>query len=87
MNNLEPRINLICGGGRKNNFLIECIENLTNDKIKIENIDNYEFDGDFIESQAFAYLSILTLLNLPSSFPSTTRCDFASVCGTIHKNF
>ena len=48
---------------------------------------DYDFDGDFIEAQAFAYLSIRALLNLPSSFPNTTRCNFATVCGIINKNF
>jgi len=87
-NNLESQINLVCGGGRKNNYLIKCINDcLMNNKIKVENIDNYDFDGDFIESQAFAYLSIRALLNLPSSFPNTTRCNFATVCGIINKNF
>jgi len=31
-------------------------------------------DGDFIESQAFGYLAIRSYLNLPISFPKTTRC-------------
>ena len=43
-------------------------------KNKIKNIDDYGFDGDFIESQAFAYLAIRSFLKLPISFPDTTRC-------------
>ena len=43
-------------------------------KIKLENIDEYGFDGDFIESQTFAYLAIRSYLGLPLSFPETTRC-------------
>ena len=79
--------NLICGGGRKNSFLIQCInENLTK-KNKLENIDKYELNGDFIESQAFAYLSIRSFLELPNSFPSTTRCKSPTIGGTINKNF
>jgi len=43
---------LICGGGRKNNFLIDCIkQELFNQKnINIDLIDNYNLNGDFIES-------------------------------------
>ena len=37
-----------------------------------------EFNGDFIESQAFAYIAIRSILSLPISFPSTTGC--ASPC-------
>ena len=88
INNINPKINLICGGGRKNIFLIKSInEYLSNKKTKIENIDNFDFDGDFIESQAFGYLSIRSFLNLPISFPSTTRCKTETVGGVINKNF
>tara|TARA_S200000501_G_scaffold342866_1_gene353349 strand:- start:666 stop:1811 length:1146 start_codon:yes stop_codon:yes gene_type:complete len=81
-------INLVCGGGRKNNFLIQQInENLKHKYLELENIDNYGFDGDFIESQAFGYLSIRTYLNLPISFPNTTRCKSETIGGIINKNF
>jgi anhydro-N-acetylmuramic acid kinase len=88
LNNTYPVINLICGGGRKNNSLIEEINFIfNNEKIKFENIDSYGFDGDFIESQAFGYLSIRTYLNLPISFPKTTRCKTDTIGGIINKNF
>ena len=79
---------LLCGGGRKNNFLIECInENLKNQNSELEKIDNYEFNGDYIESQAFAYLAIRSFLNLPISFKNTTGCDSPTIGGKIVKNF
>ncbi len=67
---------IFCGGGRKNNFLINRIENYINNEQKfiIKNVDDYEFDGDFIESQAFGYLAVRSIYNLPISFPKTTRC-------------
>ena len=74
---------LLCGGGRKNKILIEKIQQNLNSKFKLENIDNYGFDGDFIESQAFAFLAIRTILNLPLTFPNTTGCSKASVGGEI----
>ena len=56
-NNLENIF--VCGGGRKNNILINEINSfLPNKVMKLKNIDDYGFDGDFIESQAFAYLAI-----------------------------
>ena len=42
--------------------------------IVIQSIDDYGIDGDFVESQAFAYLAIRSYLKLPISFPETTRC-------------
>ena len=80
--------NFLCGGGRKNYFLIENIKNfLLNEKFQIKNIDDYKLDGDFIESQAFAYLAIRSFLNLPISFPSTTKCKLPISGGIINKNF
>ena len=51
---------LICGGGRKNNFLIKCIKDYLSNQtnLSLDLIDNYEYDGDYIESQAFGYLAI-----------------------------
>ena len=79
---------LISGGGRKNDFLIELINKyLSNTKIELANIDSYGYDGDFIESQAFGYLAIRSKLNLPISFPQTTRWKTPTTGGVINKNF
>ncbi len=77
---------LVCGGGRKNKFLLENIRNNFK-KIKIELVDDYGVNGDFIESQAFAFLAIRSIENLPISFPSTTRCKEAITGGIIIENF
>ena len=50
-------------------------------------IDDYGIDGDFVESQAFGYLAIRSFLNLPISFPSTTRCKNPVTGGVMVKNF
>ena len=79
---------ILCGGGRKNKFLIRSIkEFLNDDNIQINNIEKYNFDGNFIESQAFAFLAIRSYLNLPISFPNTTRCKESISGGEIQKNF
>ena len=80
---------LICGGGRKNKFLTQSIKNYLVNKtnISLDVIDDYSFDGDYIESQAFAYLAIRSCLNLPISFPETTGCDMPTVGGKLVKNF
>ena len=80
---------LVCGGGRKNNFLIKCINNYLSNKNKIilDKIDNYELNGDYIESQAFGYLAIRSFLKLPISFKNTTGCDIPTVGGKLAENF
>ena len=59
----------MCGGGRKNSYLVEKLKRESN---RIKLIDEYKIDGDFVESQAFAYLAIRSFLKLPISFPETT---------------
>ena len=87
-NNIFSKNIIFCGGGRKNKFLINSIQEFLDDiNIKLDNMDNYHFDGDFIESQAFAFLAIRSYLNLPISFPDTTRCEQAIPGGEIQKNF
>ena len=87
-NNIKIKY-LICGGGRKNNALIDYIKNNLNNKNNfiLENIDKCGFNGDYIESQAFGYLAIRSFLNLPISFPNTTGCMKPTVGGKLVKNF
>ena len=77
---------LVCGGGRKNKYLLENIKNNLKES-DINLIDKYEIDGDFIESQAFAFLAIRSLEGMPISFPSTTRCKESITGGIIVENF
>jgi len=73
----------ICGGGRKNSFLLDRIKKKINSEIKL--IDDLGIDGDFIESQAFAYIAIRSYLGLPISFPNTTGAKKASTGGIFVK--
>ena len=80
-----PKENIILsGGGRKNKFLIKKIEDKIDIPIKL--IDEYGVDGDFIESQAFAYIAIRSYLRLPISFPSTTGVKKSCTGGLIVKS-
>ena len=83
----KTRTILVSGGGRKNLTLVESIKKNLLEKHTIENIDNYGLDGDFIESQAFAYLAIRSCLKLPISFPKTTGCKEPSTGGVLVQNF
>tara|TARA_B100001540_G_scaffold223079_1_gene197345 strand:+ start:24 stop:1178 length:1155 start_codon:yes stop_codon:yes gene_type:complete len=81
---------VVCGGGRKNKYLMSLLKNLSKKAIRyksFETIDKHNIDGDFIESQAFAFLAIRSVLNLPISFPETTGCKNLCTGGVIVKNF
>ena len=75
----------VCGGGRKNQFLIDSIQRKI--KNKIIQIDNLDIDGSFIESQAFGYLAIRSYLRLPISFPETTGCKEPCTGGIMAKTY
>tara|TARA_X000001036_G_scaffold229893_1_gene214793 strand:+ start:43 stop:1185 length:1143 start_codon:yes stop_codon:yes gene_type:complete len=72
---------IICGGGRYNRAILNYLEK---DRFNISLIDDVRssqsddqilgLNGDFIESQAFAYLAVRSYLKLPISFPETTGC-------------
>ena len=78
---------LVCGGGRKNITLIKKIKDMSIKNLVIQSIDDYGIDGDYVESQAFAYLAIRSFLKLPITFPSTTGCKEPTNGGILVKNF
>jgi len=80
----ESKQIIICGGGRKNKFLMNSIIKKFN--VNVKKIDEFGIDGDFIESQAFAFLAIRSYLNFPISFPETTGVNKPCVGGLIIKN-
>jgi len=82
--NFNPNAVIVCGGGRKNKFLMASFENKID--CPLIKIDDFNIDGDFIESQAFAYLAIRSYLKLPISFPSTTGVKKPCLGGVIYKS-
>ena len=74
---------LLSGGGRKNKDLIRRISEKIPQNFKFQLIDEIGVNGDFVESQAFAYLAIRTLIKLPISFPSSTGCSQDTIGGEI----
>ena len=83
---------ILCGGGRKNKFLIQRLKKIMREEgyenlLNLKMIDEFGIDGDFIESQAFAYIAIRSYLKLPISFPSTTGCNKPCTGGLLIKNY
>jgi len=91
---LELRRIILCGGGRhnqailnflkKDKFIISSIDdlNLFGDKIDGEEL-LVTGQGDFIESQAFAYLAVRSKLKKNISLPTTTGVKQSSTGGDI----
>ena len=81
-NRFNARYLIVSGGGSKNKYVI----NLMNEtfKGKILTADDLNLNSDFIESQAFAYLGIRRMKNLPISFPSTTGVKYSVTGGKVN---
>ena len=77
----EKKINkiIVSGGGRKNKTLMNYLAGRAND------IDDLNYNGDFIESQAFAYLAVRSFNQLPITFPETTGVTKVLSGGIIKK--
>lgn len=79
----QPQIILICGGGRKNRGIFNQLAK-TLPTISVANIDDYGFNGDSIEAEAFAFLAIRSLQNQAISFKNTTGLkNHLSACGGV----
>ena len=84
----EKKLNvLICGGGRKNSSLVSSIKDKLPSNVSLSLIDDYKIDGDFIESQAFAYIAIRSFLKKNISFPKTTNVKNSCTGGIVAENY
>ena len=79
--NNPPNVILFSGGGRKNEFIIDNISKILKKPVHL--IDEFNFNGDFIESQAFAYLAIRSYQKKFISLPSTTGVKEPCLGGKI----
>ena len=74
-----PHAIYLCGGGRKNDYFIRRLQ--TELKLPILTTDTLGVNGDFLESQAFAFLGARCYFKLPISFPKTTGVPFPLMGG------
>ena len=77
-----PKRWLICGGGRHNATLMQML-NDTLDR-PVESVEAVGWDGDFLEAEAFGYLAVRSLLQLPLTLPSTTGVPMPLSGGVLH---
>ncbi len=71
----------VCGGGRKNLFLLAALQKrLPQNVLPVEHLN---FDGDMLEAQAFAFLAAKVLHDLPTTAPTTTGCKQPTCGGKV----
>ena len=69
INNKKTYKVILMGGGRKNLTLVKLFKEIFDD---LSLIDDFNFDGDFIESQGMGLLAIRYLNKITSTYESTT---------------
>jgi anhydro-N-acetylmuramic acid kinase len=75
---------VVCGGGRRNPALMAGLGSALG--VPVEPMEALGWDGDAIEAQAFAYLAVRKLKNLPTSFPETTGVAAPTTGGILHRH-
>ncbi|GIT87218.1 anhydro-N-acetylmuramic acid kinase [Roseobacter sp. OBYS 0001] len=72
---------LVTGGGRNNPVLMEMLRSTL--ACPVKPVEDVGLDGDMLEAQAFAYLSVRVARGLPTSCPGTTGVRTPVAGGTI----
>jgi anhydro-N-acetylmuramic acid kinase len=80
----RPKEIFICGGGRKNTAMMDEMKKQLSG-IAVRSVEEVDLNGDAIEAEAFAFLGIRSLLDLPISFHKTTGVSDSNsgACGGI----
>lgn len=79
----RPATVVVSGGGRKNPVLMREIEARAG--VRAISAESAGWRGDAIEAEAFAYLAVRRLQNLPISFPTTTGVPVPLAGGRLHR--
>lgn len=74
---------LLCGGGVRNNFLVQRMTALLPRQI-LEPTDAYGLDAQWVEAAAFAWLAMRTLSGLPGNLPAVTGASAPAILGGIY---
>ncbi|VAW18455.1 Anhydro-N-acetylmuramic acid kinase [hydrothermal vent metagenome] len=78
-----PDLWIVCGGGRHNPVLME--ELARRSPQKVISAEDVGWRGDDIEAEAFAYLAVRSLDDLPLTWPSTTGVPRPMPGGILHQ--
>ncbi|TYR30896.1 anhydro-N-acetylmuramic acid kinase [Mesorhizobium microcysteis] len=69
----QPRLWIICGGGRRNPHIVGDLRAGAKGA-QVILAEDAGLDGDAMEAEAWAYLAVRSVKGLPLTFPTTTGC-------------
>ena len=78
-----PRQFLVCGGGRKNDTLMQTLHMELNTQVK--SVESVGWRGDAMEAQLMAFLAVRSRYRLPLSFPTTTGVASPTTGGRLFR--
>ena len=76
-----PATWIVCGGGRLNDLLMSDLRDVLTGTV--EPAEQHGFDGGAMEAEAFGYLAVRRLRDLPTAFPETTGCREPTTGGVV----
>ena len=82
----RPKLWVVCGGGRKNPHIVgdlRRVQRRTGAEVIVA--EDAGLDGDATEAEAWAYLAVRSLKELPLTFPTTTGCREPVTGGVLNK--
>ena len=77
----KPNTLIVTGGGRRNKTILRYLKQDLNTQVKPT--EDFGLNGDAMEAQAFGFLAVRTLRDMPISAPSTTGVNQPCVGGKI----
>ncbi len=79
----KPMHWIVCGGGRKNKFIMDQLQKTLG--VSVKTADDFGWNGDAIEAEGFGYLAVRSLLKEPISLPTTTGAPRPMTGGILTK--
>ena len=81
---VEPKLWIICGGGRKNPHIVSDLKiGAAKRGANVLVAEDVGLDGDATEAEAWAFLAVRSSKGLPLTFPTTTGCRQAVTGGVL----
>lgn len=78
-----PRQWVVAGGGRQNAFFMTELHRILG--VPVTPIEEFGFNGNATEAEAWAYLAARSVRGLPITFPLTTGAPEPMTAGTMHR--
>ncbi|MCB1470349.1 MAG: anhydro-N-acetylmuramic acid kinase [Rhizobiaceae bacterium] len=79
-----PKLWVLCGGGRKNPHIVGDMRDAALGMgAELALAEDVGLNGDFTEAEAWGYLAVRSVLDLPLTYPTTTGCKHAVSGGIL----